>query len=70
MPSELYRYVRSGRYANASEVVRDALRGTRDEALRNVERKIEAGLRSAHRGEVHDGETVFQELRTKNPSRP
>jgi len=64
---DLYKFVKaavkSGRYTSASEVVRDALRGKRDEALSEVERKIEAGLESARRGESVDGDTVMRELR-------
>ena len=55
--------VKSGRYTSASEVVREALRKKRDEALKEVERKIEAALRSARRGELLDGATVLRELR-------
>ena len=55
--------VQSGRYTSASEVVREALRDKRNEALRQVERKIEAGLASARRGEALDGEVVMRELR-------
>ena len=64
---DLYEFVKSavssGRYTSASEVVRDALREKRDQALREVERKIEQGLASARRGELIDGEDVMRELR-------
>ena len=64
---DLYKFVKtavkSGRYTSASEVVREALRDKRDEALRQVERKIEAGLASARRGETLDGDVVMRELR-------
>jgi antitoxin ParD1/3/4 len=64
---DLYKFVRgavkSGRYTSASEVVREALRDKRDEALSEVERKIEAGLTSARRGRVLDGDVVMRELR-------
>jgi len=63
----LYKFVKSavksGRYTSASEVVRDALREKRDEALREVQQKIEAGLASARRGDLLDGEAVMGELR-------
>jgi antitoxin ParD1/3/4 len=64
---DLYRFVKtavkSGRYTSASEVVREALRDKRDEALREVEKKIEAGLTSARLGETLDGDEVMRELR-------
>jgi antitoxin ParD1/3/4 len=64
---DLYRFVRaavqSGRYASASEVVRDALRERRDNALREIQRKIEEGLKSARDGNLLDGEAVIGELR-------
>jgi len=64
---DLYKFVKagvkSGRYTSASEIVREALRDKRDEALRDVERKIEAGLASARRGELLDGDVVMRELR-------
>jgi antitoxin ParD1/3/4 len=70
---DLYKFVKaavkSGRYTSASEVVRDALRGKRDEALSEVQRKIEAGLESARRGELFDGDAVMQELRQLSAKR-
>jgi antitoxin ParD1/3/4 len=64
---DLYKFVKttvkSGRYTSASEVVRVALRNKRDEALREVERKIEAGLASARPGRALDGDVVMRELR-------
>lgn len=70
---DLYEYVKaavkSGRYATASEVVRDALRGKRDLALQEVVRKIEAGLESARRGELLDGEAVLAELKQRSARR-
>ena len=64
---DLYRFVKaavkSGRYTSASEVVRDALREKKETALREIERKIEEGLKAARRGELFDGESVIQELR-------
>ena len=67
---DLYQFVKaavkSGRYTSASEVVREALRERRDEALREVQRKIEEGLDSARRGDLLDGEAVMQELRERS----
>jgi antitoxin ParD1/3/4 len=64
---DLYQFVKaavkSGRYTSASEVVREALRERRDQALREVQRQIEEGLESVRRGELLDGEAVMQELR-------
>jgi len=61
--------VKSGRYTSASEVVRDALRSKRDQGLAEVERKIEAGLESARRGQVFDGDAVMSEIRATSRAR-
>ena len=70
---DLYQFVKaavkSGRYTSASEVVREALRERRDEALREVRRQIEEGLESARRGELLDGEAVMRELRELSAAR-
>jgi antitoxin ParD1/3/4 len=70
---DLYKFVKaavkSGRYTSASEIVREALRERRDEALREVQRKIEKGLESARRGELLDGEPVMRELRDRSKKR-
>ena len=70
---DLYQFVKaavkSGRYTSASEVVREALRERRDEALREVRRQIEEGLESARRGELLDGEAVMRELRELRAAR-
>jgi antitoxin ParD1/3/4 len=70
---DLYQFVKaavkSGRYTSASEVVREALRERRDEALREVQRKIEEGLDSARRGDLLDGEAVMQELKELSAAR-
>jgi len=70
---DLYEFVKSavssGRFTSASEVVRDALREKRDQALREVERKIEAGLASARRGDLFDGDDVMYELKAMSKAR-
>ncbi len=70
---DLYEFVKSavssGRFTSASEVVRDALREKRDQALREVERKIEAGLASARRGDLFDGDDVMGELKAMSKAR-
>jgi len=70
---DLYDYVRaavkSGRYLDASEVVRDALRQRRDDALREVEQKIEAGLTSARAADLYGGEAVIEEIRALSSAR-
>lgn len=61
--------VESGRYQTASEVVREALRllerheRERDEAFLQLRRKLEKGAGQAERGELMDGDEVFDELR-------
>jgi antitoxin ParD1/3/4 len=70
---DLYQFVKaavkSGRYTSASEVVREALRERRDQALLEVQRQIEEGLESARRGDLLDGEAVMQELRELSTAR-
>ena len=70
---DLYEFVKSavssGRFTSASEVVRDALREKRDQALREVERKIEAGLASARRGDLFEGDDVMRELKAMSKAR-
>ncbi len=61
--------VKSGRYQTSSEVVRDALRllerreRDREEAFRQLKAKLKRGAAQAKRGELHDGDEVFEELR-------
>ncbi|WP_298326523.1 type II toxin-antitoxin system ParD family antitoxin [Asticcacaulis sp.] len=54
----------SGRYNNASEVLRDALRlmEDRERRLAAFDAAIQEGLRDAEAGRVHDIEDVFAEL--------
>ncbi len=61
--------VKSGRYQTTSEVVREALRllqrqeKERDEAFKGLKAKLERGAAQAQRGELLDGDEVFEELR-------
>ena len=61
--------VRSGRYQTTSEVVREALRLLerheleRDLAFQKLKAKLEQGAAEAERGELLDGDVVFEELR-------
>jgi antitoxin ParD1/3/4 len=60
--------VASGRYQSASEVFREALRlleqhdRLRQRQLKKTREQIEVGLDEARRGELLDGEQVFEEL--------
>lgn len=60
--------VNSGRYQTTSEVVREALRllerqeRERDEVLHQLKAKLEGGAAQAERGELIDGDQVFDEL--------
>ena len=61
--------VDSGRYQTTSEVVREALRllerqeRERDEAFHQLKARLEKGAAQAERGDLLDGEQVFDELR-------
>ena len=60
--------VKSGRYNSASEVVREALRllDQRDEVFTlrkdEIRKQIEEGWQSAKRGEIVDGDEVFDRI--------
>ena len=67
--------VASGMYHSASEVVREGLRllKERDELQQlrfdELRRQIAIGLEQAKRGELRDGEEVFEELRQRSAKR-
>jgi antitoxin ParD1/3/4 len=57
----------SGRYNNASEVVRDALRllEEKERRLALLDAAIERGLSDADAGRLHDAEDVFDALEAR-----
>jgi len=57
----------SGRYNNASEVVRDALRlmEDRERKLAALDASLERGMEDIQAGRVQDAETVFDRLEKK-----
>jgi antitoxin ParD1/3/4 len=65
----LQKRVKSGRYQTSSEVVREALRllqrqeKEREQAVKQLKAKLERGAGQASRGELLDGDQVFEELR-------
>jgi antitoxin ParD1/3/4 len=65
--------VASGRYQSASEVFREALRlleehdRLRRRQLRKTREQVAVGLAEARRGELLDGEQVFEELLPPTP---
>ena len=69
LDSFLQSRVKSGRYQTTSEVVREALRllerheQEREETLNQLKAKLERGAGQAERGELIDGDEVFDELR-------
>ncbi len=67
--------VASGRYQSASEVFREALRlleeqdRLREMRLEGVKNQIATGLDQARRGELVDGENVFDKLEKRRRRR-
>lgn len=67
--------VQSGKYASASEVIRVSLQLLDEQEKRDAERiaklkgLLQEGIEAADRGELIDGETVFQELQARNRQR-
>jgi antitoxin ParD1/3/4 len=67
--------VASGRYQSASEVIRQGLRllqeeeRSREASLDRLRNQINLGLDQAERGELLDGEEVFEELERRSRTR-
>lgn len=63
--------VETGLYSTASEVVREGLRRLfredeeRERLIAQLNDEIQVGIDQADRGETHDGEQVFRELRAR-----
>ena len=60
--------VKSGRYQTTSEVVREAIRllqrqEKEQEGFQRLKAKLQSGAAQAERGELLDGDEVFEELR-------
>ena len=65
------RQLASGRYNNASEVVRDALRlmEERERRLKSLDQMIYRGIAQANAGDVYDAEEFLRELEAKQAAR-
>jgi len=67
--------VATGRYQTASEVVREGLRlleqreRDREDILDEIRAKVSRGTEQADRGELIDGETVFEKIRQRSAAR-
>ncbi len=67
--------VASGRYQTASEVIREGLRlleereNTREVALAELRAQLRRGIEQADRGELLDGDNVFEEIRQMSARR-
>ncbi len=62
----------SGRYNNASEVLRDALRlmETRERHLAELDAKVAKGLADIEAGRVHDLDEVIEDLEAELAAMP
>ncbi|NJM73417.1 MAG: type II toxin-antitoxin system ParD family antitoxin [Scytonema sp. RU_4_4] len=59
--------IQAGRYANAEDVMNEALKlmQAREQRLEELRQKIAVGREQIARGEVTDGEIVFAQLQDK-----
>ncbi|NMG18142.1 MULTISPECIES: type II toxin-antitoxin system ParD family antitoxin [Bromeliae group (in: Brasilonema)] len=59
--------IQAGRYANAEDVMNEALKlmQAREQRLEELRQKIAVGKEQIARGEVTDGEIVFAQLQDK-----